>query len=296
MSPEDLKKKRALRELLEERAQDDEEAARMEANNIPAPDAIAALPPERNPPPTRQELLQKIRDLTWEYESGLLVVDTFSTKVAVVPMKNRNWDSVRPALERAFGRLGGKPHSIYSDAEASMSKLEAQTWFRQQGIVHNITMEHAPVAERMIGVVKNKIVEKLGEPRHTWWTEVDSVVGEYNREHVSRRTQMTPNNADKPENRNEVKTNLEDIRKLNNPQPSIDVGDEVRVMVKKKFDTNYIPDWSGKTHKVDEKKEWNHLFLRDDEPVDPQVTYSLRDPPYSHYKKRFMRHELLRVK
>ena len=54
-------------------------------------------------------------------------------------MKNRNWDTIRPALERAFGRLGGKPHSIYSDAEASMTKPEAQTWFRQQGIVLNVT-------------------------------------------------------------------------------------------------------------------------------------------------------------
>ena len=47
------------------------------------------------------------------------MVDTFSKKVAVVPMKNRSWDTIRPVLSRAFGRLGGKPHSIYSDLEAS---------------------------------------------------------------------------------------------------------------------------------------------------------------------------------
>ena len=28
--------------------------------------------------------MQKIRDLSWEYESGLLVVDTFSEKIAVI--------------------------------------------------------------------------------------------------------------------------------------------------------------------------------------------------------------------
>ena len=295
---QDLKKKQALKELLEERAHDDPDAARMVADDVPAPDAVAALPVEQRPPPTRRELLQKIKELTWEYESGLLVVDTFSKKVAVVPMKNRNWDSIRPALERAFGRLGGKPHSIYSDAEASMTKPEAQTWFRQQGIVHNITLGHAPVAERMIGVIKNKIVEKIGEPRQTWWTEVDSVVDEYNREHVSRSTQMTPNNAHKPENKNEVKTNLEAIRKSNNPQPTIDVGDEVRVMVKKRFDKSYVPDWSGKVYIVKDKKEWNHVIGHDDVPVDPQTMCSLVDPPrpLCNYKRRFMLHELLRVK
>ena len=80
-----------------------------------------------------------------------------------------------------------------------MTKPEAQTWFRQQGIVHNITLGHAPVAERTIGVIKNEIVEKLGEPRQTWWAEVDSVVDECNREHVSRSAKMTANGARKPE-------------------------------------------------------------------------------------------------
>ena len=97
---------------------------------------------------------------------------------------------------------------------------------------------------------------------------MDSVVDQYNREHVSRSTQMTPNNAHKPENKSEVKTNLEAIRKSNNPQPTIDVGDEVRVMMKKKFDKNYIPNWSDKVYVVNDKEEWNHVIGHDDVPVD----------------------------
>ena len=67
---------------------------------------------------------------------------------------------------------------------------------------------------------------------------------------------MTANEAHRPDNKNKVKTNLEAIRKMNNPQPTINVGDEVRVMVKKKFHKNYTPDWSDKTYKVDRKQEW----------------------------------------
>jgi hypothetical protein len=33
-----------------------------------------------------KELLQRIKDLTWEYESGLPVVDTFTKMIAVVPI------------------------------------------------------------------------------------------------------------------------------------------------------------------------------------------------------------------
>ena len=62
-----------------------------------------------------------------------------------------------------------------------MTSGPAKAWFAEQKIVHNITLGHAPVAERMIGVIKSKIVQKLGTPRNNWWTEVGSVVDEYNR-------------------------------------------------------------------------------------------------------------------
>ena len=85
----------------------------------------------------------------------------------------------------------------------------------------------------MIGVIKERIVRKLKEPWQMWWNYVDDVVKEYNSENVSRSTQMTPNEATKPENQQDVKTNLESIRRSDNPQPVINIGDEVRVMVKK---------------------------------------------------------------
>ena len=84
-----------------------------------------------------------------------------------------------------------------------MTKPEAQSWFREHGTAHTVT--HAPVAQRVKGAIKKKVVEKLGEPRQTWWTEVDSVVEEYNRERVSRSTKMTANEAGKPENKTEDK-------------------------------------------------------------------------------------------
>ena len=107
--------------------------------------------------------------------------------------------------------------------------------------MHNITLGLAPVAERMIGVIKTRIVDALGEPRHTWWQEVDEVVSEYNKEHISRNTKMTANEAHHPDNRVKVKTNLEAIRKMNNPQPTIKVGDEVRVKVKKNLTDRMYP-------------------------------------------------------
>ena len=65
--------------------------------------------PKAKPKPKAsiKELRQRIKDLTWEYESGLLAVDTFTKMVVVVPMKERKWETVKPALEKAFRSLGG---------------------------------------------------------------------------------------------------------------------------------------------------------------------------------------------
>ena len=328
---QDLKKKLALQELMEERAKggDEEAKAALDAD-IPVPDAFAlteatggARPKAKakaEPKLSRmslrkpkakakakadpkvsarsKELKRIIKNLSWEFESGLLVVDTFTKMIAVVPMKERNWETIRPALEEAFNRLGGKPYAIYSDAEAALTGYEAAGYFQEQKIVHNITLGHAPIAERMIGVIKERIVHKLKEPWQMWWNYVDDVVKEYNSENVSRSTKMTPNEAAKAENQHEVKTNLESIRKSDNPQPVIKKGDEVRVMVKKKFDKSYVPNWTDETYKVTKKQEWNHVYLHDDTPKDPQTMYGLSDPTNDlpRYKERFMRHELLRVK
>ncbi|MFM7987319.1 MAG: hypothetical protein ACKPKO_49195, partial [Candidatus Fonsibacter sp.] len=43
-----------------------------------------------------------------EYSAGLLVVYTFSKKIAVVPIRRKTGDDLRPALEKAFAQLGKK--------------------------------------------------------------------------------------------------------------------------------------------------------------------------------------------
>ncbi len=83
-----------------------------------------------------KELLQKMKELTWEYEKTLIVVDTSSKKIAVVPMKTRELGTVKPSLETTFRRFGGKPSSFNSDAEAAQTSTDAVAYFRQQGMVH----------------------------------------------------------------------------------------------------------------------------------------------------------------
>ena len=74
---------------------------------------------------------------------------------------------------------------------------------------------------------------------------------DYNENHVSRSTLMTPKDAEKKENQAQVKTDLESIRKSDNPQPRLERGDKVKVIVKLKFEKGYMPDWSDEVYTVD---------------------------------------------
>ena len=121
---------------------------------------------------------------------------------------------------------------FYSDAEPGLTSNQTQTWLnRQKNIAHNITLRHAPVAERMIGHIKNQITHAMRGTDKKWWEVADGVVKEHNEKHISRNTLMTPNDAGKRDNQTEVKTQLESIKKTDNPQPRIEAGEKVRVVV-----------------------------------------------------------------
>jgi hypothetical protein len=247
---------------------------------------------------------RKVKEL---FNAGLMVVDTFSKRLSVIPMENKEIATLKDGLSKAFAEMGGKPKMLYTDAEAALASNELQEWLRRENIVHNITLRHAPLAERMIGHIKNQIVTYISEKdmdlneedRTTkWWEVVPVVVKKYNREHRSRSTKLTPNEAAKPENQVEVKTNLESIRKTDNPQPRLHSGDQVRVVIKKKFDKGYKPDYTDKVYTVDRGYDANYVYFMDDS-VDPQRQYILHDPDNTlpkYKKKKFMRSELLLVK
>ena len=212
-----------------------------------------------------------------------MVVDTFSKKIAVVPIEGKKAGDLGDALDKAFRQMGGNPEIMYSDAEPGLTSNKTQTRLRRQkNIAHNITLRHAPVPERMIGYIKNQIIHAIRGTKKKWWEVVGAVVREYNEKHISRSTLMTPNDAAKPGNREEVKTQLESIRKSDNPQPRIVEGDNVRVVVKKKFEKGYMPDWSDEVYTVQsvskgrDQAHFTHVAYK---PItERQAMYQLRDP------------------
>ncbi|MFM7984784.1 MAG: transposase family protein [Candidatus Fonsibacter sp.] len=108
-------------------------------------------------------------------------MDTFNKKITVFPIKGENKDDLGAALETAFKRMEGKPEMLYSDAEPGLTSNQTQSWLmRQRHIAHNITLRHAPLAERMVGHIKSQIIHATRGTNKMWWEVVDAVVKDYN--------------------------------------------------------------------------------------------------------------------
>ena len=84
---------------------------------------------------------------------GFVCVDNFSKKCHVVPMKNKDGETVLNALKECF-KVMGHPQSVYSDDEGALNDKILQKYLKDEGITHNTTLTHANVAERMIRTLK----------------------------------------------------------------------------------------------------------------------------------------------
>ena len=84
---------------------------------------------------------------------------------------------------------------LYTDAEAGLAGKAMQEWLKKAKVAHNITLNHAPVAERMICHIKNHIIDAMKGTDKKWLDVVDGVKKDYNQNHVCRNTLMTPQEA-----------------------------------------------------------------------------------------------------
>ena len=215
---------------------------------------------------------------------GFVCIDNFSKKCHTVVMENKDTDPVYDAFMECF-KVMGHAQSIYSDDEGSFSSNKLQKYFKDEGIIHKITLTHANVAERMIRTLKKMISDRLQVNKNGAWTiMLKPVLDKYNNKMVHSTTGLTPNEAHKDENSIEVKANSVMKEKYLRNYPNIKAGDDVRVFVKGKG--NY-------TSRKESRSQWSEKVY--------EVKEVNRDLQMNKYyvidglSKKYMRHELLLV-
>ena len=197
------------------------------------------------------------QDLNKETESrlpyALLIIDTFTKYMQVVPIKTKQPDDVLEGIKELFKLMQAKPDTLYSDEEGALVSNLVQRFFKNEDIRHLVTRSHASVAERAIRTFKDLIYRRVEGLANPIWTDfIDSVLNIYNNKMVSRTTGFTPKEARLAKNRTEVLRNIRSHSQFKRKYPNVAVGDRVRIYNKKdKLDKERTSVWSKDSYEVE---------------------------------------------
>lgn len=216
----------------------------------------------------------------------MIMTDIFTKVVGVVPIENKNSDSILEGLKTLFRKdwMGGQPEVLYSDQEPGLRAAAIIKYLDSIGTDLVMTRAHAPFVERQIRTIKDMILRRL-EHSGRWdlWRDEHFLweicaIRNYDRE--SSATHMIPKLAEERENRLKVHKRLESIRVDKRKYPYLEKGDYVKVYTKKKpYAKEYESLWSKERYRVNGIYNWHR-----------QKYYIIEGHP-----DHFLRHELLKV-
>ena len=204
-----------------------------------------------------------------KYRIGLLLIDVFSRKAAVVPIASKQPADITAGIMEALNKMGGKPKLIYSDDEGSLNAQDLVDFFKDEGIQNYKTRGHPHFAERFIRTFKDMLFkrvnadEKKGKVNIQWVDYIPEIMLTYNSKMVHSAHDMTPTDAHKKGNHLEVKMKLEMNRIKTRKYPPVRVGDEVKIYRKKWIsEKERTSNWSSVKYKVSrvEKKLGQDYF------------------------------------
>ena len=157
----------------------------------------------------------------------------------------------------------GVPKSIFSDSEGSLLSTEFFKVLNENNIEQNTTLNHAPYAEVFIRTVKQLVHNRLegkGLNVARWIDELKPALSKYNMSHHSR-IKMSPYEAKQPKNQIEVSFNNLSQAKYERSYKPLDVGQNVRVMIKKTTTTKgTYAKWSREVYRIIAKKDNEYLI------------------------------------
>ena len=218
------------------------------------------------------------------YRYMLLAVDTFTRKVAAVPMSSKTAPAAAEAWQQIVQALG-IPSYVYTD-DGSEFKAEFKQKLDYFDIEKIVSRGHAYFAERAIRTVKEALTRRISSglvARNRWYQLLPDVLAQYNsRNHAG--TGVTPNQAysDTAKAEHARQVMLAQAKKGAQPKERLAVGDRVRVRVKPRENrASYRVTetaWSEQTYRIAqvEYTDMGPLFTLNGWPGGKLVTRDLR--------------------
>ena len=208
----------------------------------------------------------------------LLVIDIFSKYGWIIPLKNKKGETVANALKDIF-KEGRKPGKLWTDKGREFYNKDVKDLVELYSTENE---EKSSIVERWIRTIKEKMWKYFTDNNtYNYMSVLPDLLEDYNNS-VHSSTKFTPIDASKEENELTVWRNLyPDRLKINKLTPKFSVGDEVRIIKKKKvFEKGYTTRWTEEIFTIKE--------IRDTKPI----TYKLSDLQGEEIKGTFYEPEL----
>ena len=189
------------------------------------------------------------------YPYMLVAIDSFSKKVAAIPLKDRLATTTATAMRTIIDRLG-VPAQVYSD-DGGEFKKEFKQLLDDWAIEKQVTRGHAFFVERVIRTIKEAILLRLAQNvgrRGQWHLLLPDITAQINNR-VHTATGVTPNEAySNPAKANQAWESMrERAKNTAEPRPLIRPGDRVKIRLK--------PQESRAAYRVNELK-WSEKVYR----------------------------------
>ena len=187
--------------------------------------------PERTKAKPDEKYARKEKSAVEPY--ALIAIDVFTKFVHVEPMRFKDANSWREALQKIIKKMG-HPDMIYTDPDATILSAEVKQFFTNSKIKRVMTRLHASMAERATRTIKRELDKRIDKEVKLWTTYLPDVLRKYNDTMVHSATGFTPKEATNEANSFEIKTKLEIHAARDRKYPEIHVGDYVRAFRKRK--------------------------------------------------------------
>lgn len=187
----------------------------------------------------------------------LVLLDQFSRKAALEPLKKKSKEATLAAIEKATQRLSNGyknlPQYIISDGGLEYSNSAVRGFFRKHGIEHRVLINHnkASYCERFNRTFESAVYKYLTHNNSKNWLPYLKIFEEkYN--NTKHSSTLYPPSSVSEENSGEVFRNM--MRKLikQKRKPArFKIGDRVRIPEKQNvFGKKYKPQFSKRIYKV----------------------------------------------
>ena len=230
-------------------------------------DEIYFKPPKKNYP-TNKTIVKHIDDC-WSldildlidygpsnnkgYRYILTVIDNFSKFAWTIPLRNKNSETITNEFSNIIKSSKRKPNMIETDRGKEFYNNTFKNFLKLNNIHHysRYTSKGAVFVEIFNRTLRNLLKKPVFEKGNaSWINELPSTIKKYNNT-IHHSTKMSPIEASKKSNEDEVFFNLRDKRKKK--QPKYSIGNLVRTANKRnifsKFDST---NWSYHLYKITE--------------------------------------------